>query len=513
MSSLIPNKVEKCKGAMIATAIGDALGWPNEVRAKNTSRNFEGNDEFIEWVRCCNYPYRHNDVIMAGEYSDDTQLTLSVARSIIAGNWEDVFEKKELPFWLMYERGGGSALLKAARSCKNGVLLWKSKHSVEYFNSGGNGAMMRILPHVVSYNSNDIKMLMNDIIRDSIITHGHPRAILGATCYAYALVYLLTKKSVLEYCELVTAVINAADVWGACPNDIIFKEWYEAAKNSSDYNYYQEWEYTRLRMIDKLKYIRDELKNGLISNDKNVLTNLDCFTKNNGAGDVTILSAIYFASKYANNPTLGLKIPAHSIGADTDTIASVTGGLLGMLCGTEWIPAKWRAVQDYNCIIQITELLLSENKIEASKEVTSKTKKRKNNWKNSPIGYVRKIDSSSLLEGKLTLTKYQSALGQTMYFKLDNTKMLQSIRPNGATRQFLHNEINCAGNNSFSYQFILQKNDIIKLIDQPMIQKKTFGKILKIIKLLIDNEEDNETIAKKCNVEREIVDEINTYIK
>ena len=36
MSVTIPTQTDKCRGAMIATAIGDALGWPNEIRSKTS---------------------------------------------------------------------------------------------------------------------------------------------------------------------------------------------------------------------------------------------------------------------------------------------------------------------------------------------------------------------------------------------------------------------------------------------------------------------------------------------
>ena len=38
MNGSVPNKFEKCQGAMLATAIGDALGWPNEKNSKNISK-------------------------------------------------------------------------------------------------------------------------------------------------------------------------------------------------------------------------------------------------------------------------------------------------------------------------------------------------------------------------------------------------------------------------------------------------------------------------------------------
>ena len=84
----IPSRIEKCKGAMLGTAIGDALGWPNEPRAKNRKKRIEVTDHFVEWTRSSNNPRWHDEKILPGEYSDDTQLTLSVARSIITGDWE-----------------------------------------------------------------------------------------------------------------------------------------------------------------------------------------------------------------------------------------------------------------------------------------------------------------------------------------------------------------------------------------------------------------------------------------
>ena len=102
MTIKIPTQLEKCKGAMLATAIGDALGWTNEPRSKNREKKPQVKDSFVEWIRSSNKPRWHDEKILPGEYSDDTQLTLAVARSIIMDNWEKYFEEKELPFWLQY---------------------------------------------------------------------------------------------------------------------------------------------------------------------------------------------------------------------------------------------------------------------------------------------------------------------------------------------------------------------------------------------------------------------------
>jgi len=367
MASAIPTQVEKCKGAMLGTAIGDALGWPNEPRSKNRAKRAKVTDRFVEWTRTSNVPRWHDEKILPGEYSDDTQLTLAVARSIITGDWERFLAEREFPFWLQYERGGGSALLKAARSLKKGSMPWQSDHARDYFNAGGNGAAMRILPHVIAAAKEpDTKKLMLDVTKDTRITHGHPRAFLGALCYAYALDYLLKKESVLEYGELVTAVLDGQNKWGVPPDPGVFGNWLSTTQQHCNYDFSTEWSSTRERMVNQLEFIQRSLKKGLILDDEKVLTDLECFAKTNGAGDIAVLAAIYLSSRYANNPSLGIKIPAFSFGADTDTIASMTGGLLGMLCGMNWIPVEWQTVQDRDCLMQMAEFLLAADKREAA---------------------------------------------------------------------------------------------------------------------------------------------------
>jgi len=47
----IPQLNEKCTGAFVASAIGDALGWPNEFRSSNTKKQSKPVSDFIEWQR------------------------------------------------------------------------------------------------------------------------------------------------------------------------------------------------------------------------------------------------------------------------------------------------------------------------------------------------------------------------------------------------------------------------------------------------------------------------------
>lgn len=523
--SSIPTKLEKCTGAMLASAIGDALGWPNEFRAKNTAKNAKAKDYFVEWTRRCGRPNWYSEKILPGEYSDDTQMILSVARSIIAGDWENVFISKELPYWLGYERGGGKALLKAADACKKGTVLWKSNYTHDYFNAGGNGAVMRILPHVITaVNNSDSNNLMVDVIKNSIVTHGHPRAILGATCYAFALNYLLRKNSVLEYGELVSAVLAGQSVWGAFPNQSVFGAWNEAATRTSGFDYTTEWDSTLTSMVKQLDFVKDSLKKGLMLDDNDVLTKLECFGKVNGAGDVAILAAIYLASRYANNPALGIKTPALSFGMDTDTIASITGGLLGMLCGTDWIPTEWKVVQDYECLVRMTELLFAENMREATKMVVSGVIEQYGNWQNTLIGKMRLVGTSTVPRGKTDIVivyKWESVLGQTLYLKEYKNS---NVEPPKTESQLQPQSDDLSKKASLSVQesvmpgdkkhnFLLTASDIKTLLGAPQLKRITFNKVMQILDILIASDVESTSIAKLMEVEPSIIDIIRTYIR
>jgi len=512
----IPSIAEKCTGALLASGIGDALGWPNELRASNTIKNTKASVQFQEWTRRSGGRYwSHYEKILPGEYSDDTQMILAVARSIITGNWEYTLAKKELPYWLEYERGGGSALKKAARLLKSSIVPWESTESREYFLAGGNGAAMRILPHVIAaVHKRNIETVISDVIRDSLYTHGHPRAILGASCYAFALHYLMNKETVLEYGELIRAVIDGAKYWNTLNPDILPSEWLNLAIKDSGFDYLRVWSDTVSSMLEKLEFISDSLNKGLLVNDGAVLKRLECFDKSNGTGDVAILSSIYLASKYANNPVLGIKTAAYSLGADTDTIASMSGGLLGMLCGTSWIPTEWKLLQDYDCLTNIAEILLANNMIEASKHITSQRKIHHNDWKDSPIGKIRVRDTSVVPSGKsgrVIIEKMETMLGQTFYVK----KYERVERKNSFKNNIQEDLFKTVISKPITEQinFSLGPQSVQELMDNPLLIRITFKKILQIIDLLMTGNLDCITIADKLKVDKGVVEIVKNHMK
>ena len=82
---------DKARGAFWGAAAGDALGWPQEMpgrRVRQVLRD-EAVGSFETWQRRSGGRFMpHQETILAGEYSDDTQLLLCTARAILSGrNW------------------------------------------------------------------------------------------------------------------------------------------------------------------------------------------------------------------------------------------------------------------------------------------------------------------------------------------------------------------------------------------------------------------------------------------
>ena len=353
----------KAEGAFLALAAGDALGWPQEMprNVRGNLANTAAHVEFKEWTRRRGGHFQsYEEVIHAGDYSDDTQLTLAVARSRTNHGpvWWHAFTRVELPFWTLYERGGGGAVKRAAKAWAGGRAPWKSnkEDSVRrYFAAGGNGAAMRVLPHALFFAGEESPAaLMHDVILDGSATHGHPRALLGAAAYAYAAWSLVRRRGTLRFGELVDELIDEASQWSRFPDSGRDEgSWFEAADHATDRRYGAVWEQTACEMRELLETARKGLRDGALANDHAVLKDLGCFGSAKGAGTSSAAAAAYLASRHAAQPVRGVLSAAFENGADTDTLASMTGGLTGCLAGVEWLPRPWLQVQDAECIRNI----------------------------------------------------------------------------------------------------------------------------------------------------------------
>lgn len=355
---------ERAKGAFLGAAIGDAMGWPNESIFRVVSKSKEIIDKLPiglnEWIRRAGGRYfAHEESICIGEYSDDTQLLLSTARSLLKGRqWCSSFTSVELPTWLLYQRGAGAATKRAAKTWLSGTKPWQyPENSKRFFQAGGNGVAMRIMPHsLINAQNDDFRSIAKEIVTNGLCTHGHPRALVGALAYGYAMWNIFRKTGTFSYGEIINDVISNVNTWSDIPEiEEILPSWPSKSLES----FVAVWHDVVKEMIHLLNISQNAMNKGALSVDREVFSQIGCFDKKiSGAGTIAAAASIFLASRFAADPYHGLIEAAYAKGADTDTIASMTGALLGGIHGVGWLSELALKVQDTECLLDISKHLV-----------------------------------------------------------------------------------------------------------------------------------------------------------
>lgn len=356
------SNIRKAQGTLLASAVADALGWPHEPnsnRIDESNRTPDNPSSFIEWKRRVGGRYNpYHDLVRRGEYSDDTQLTLCTARSLLYGRlWYQHLTEVELPFFSCYERGAGGATNRAVKAWGSGIAPWESQDPEalgRYFEAGGNGVSMRISPHCLARADDaDFYALKRELVLNAVSTHGHPRAILGGVCFGFAVWTCLKQQQTLGYGELLRSVLKESEKWGSYEVDAFPEQWLQVVGRTVKEKFEQLWRDTIIELESKLQYCLDAMGNQSLSIDRDVLNQLGCFGKERGSGTVTSVAAIFLASRYAAEPMAGMLEAVLSRGADSDTLGAMTGNLLGAINGGEWLFPLGESVQDSAYIKQL----------------------------------------------------------------------------------------------------------------------------------------------------------------
>jgi len=351
-------------GGLLGGAIADALGWITEFsRSKQEleKRGIERLEDYIMWSKPTGGRFHtYYDWVSKGEYSDDTQLTLCTARSLNAdGTFDTERFVEELKAWLDYARGAGAAITAGARHLRERrTAAWNRNfygtagrgRRRGYSEAGGNGAAMRVAPHALA-NRRDPTRTYEGAWKNALITHGHPRALVGAVTIAEAVRVVvevnggLSPREYAGHLEDFVARISVPDV----PEVTDWKaDWESMTKNSFD----GALERTKQEMISMLRLGRD-----VRIPYRHVLTQLGCFkpaTKGSGTGCVAAAVAAYL--RWPRDYKTGVLEIVNAIGIDTDTIASMYGNLVGVLVGSTEIPDRWSTqMQDYEYFISVAD--------------------------------------------------------------------------------------------------------------------------------------------------------------
>jgi hypothetical protein len=130
-------------------------------------------------------------------------------------------------------------------------------------------------------------------------------------------------------------------------------------------------------MCKLLQVTQYALKNGDLTEDRDALSCMGALNEKKASGTITTAAAIYFLARHATAPVSGILRAAFALGSNTDTIAAMTGGLLGALNGSDWLPPEWNTVQDFQYLRQMANEIATQAAFEETslkyEPVTTKT--------------------------------------------------------------------------------------------------------------------------------------------
>ncbi|MFP3913623.1 MAG: ADP-ribosylglycohydrolase family protein [Actinomycetota bacterium] len=299
---------DRYRGAMVGTAIGDALGAP--VEGQPTTRSYvDSLDRELPGLT----------------YTDDTAMTIGVAESLLESGGFDGHHLAHT-FARHYAaepwRGYGASPPEIFGKLERGVP-WNEAAATLFGGSGsfGNGAAMRVAP-VALFAHPDTHTVASLARQTAIVTHTHPEGGDGAVCQAVAVDRLLGRD--------LQAPLG--------PVDLI--------QEIQPY-------LTTAVFQERLTYLAASTGHGGPLEAARVL----------GSGisaPTSVPTALACVLAYPRSFPDAVKA-AISLGGDTDTIAAMTGALSGAYLGMNAVPAAWRRVEGHDLLIDLADRLYAHH--------------------------------------------------------------------------------------------------------------------------------------------------------
>lgn len=325
--------------SMLWAAWADALGFITERTTRQYLEKRVGAQTVtatVEWTRRVGGKFGVEMVLPAGTYSDDTQLRLASSRAISGSGFDpEAFAKVDLAVWPSYALGSGQASRAAATNIARATVPWFGNFFDGYLFAGGNGAAMRIQPHVwaASNPTADPRFLI-DVLRDAVITHGHPRALVGAVLHAIALSKPMSSGKPLtveDWPEIIAKTQSAAALVESDEN--LATVWLPLWEKSASKSFPDSWSDTVEECAQMLDAVRDGVselqKEARPQTYDQMATILDLRNPDNvGSGTATAVIALAVATAIPD-PRAASRLVANALGTDTDTIGTMVGAITG----------------------------------------------------------------------------------------------------------------------------------------------------------------------------------------
>lgn len=286
--------LSRAHGCLLGQCAGDALGQLVEFKsAAKIAREYPG--------RVCDLADGGAFSTLAGQPTDDSELALMLARSIVkAGRYDAETAAQAYAWWMgssPFDCGitTRTALLHALAALKAGKSASIGARENASTTSQANGALMRVSPLAVFAWDADPKQAAKWAREDAALTHPNPVCQDANEVFVVAIAYAIKS----------------------------------GAAGKSVYEFACQWATKR----DLSKDVRDTLKRAAMSAPV-------CDGESIGWVLVALQNAFY---ELLHAPSFedGV-IRTVMRGGDTDTNAAITGALLGAVHGRSAVPARWR---------------------------------------------------------------------------------------------------------------------------------------------------------------------------
>jgi ADP-ribosyl-[dinitrogen reductase] hydrolase len=282
------HRSSRAAGALVGSAVGDALGAPFEFGppGRFTAR-FPQPARGARTEMCGGGPLGR----APGEFTDDTQMALLVAGSLVErGGLDEADLFDRFRTWAAADPPDIGVQTRAVLSSGRPWRTAAAEHVAESGRAAGNGSLMRTTPAAIRFARDGRAATMDAARRISALTHGDPSA--GEGC------------AVLH--ELVRVALDGGDPLAAIP----------AALEDVAPEHRGRWA-------------------AVLAPDWTP----EQATESNGAVWPTLGQAVWALRHGRDFPEVMRRVI--DLGGDTDTVACVAGGLAGAVVGMGGIPIRW----------------------------------------------------------------------------------------------------------------------------------------------------------------------------
>jgi poly(ADP-ribose) glycohydrolase ARH3 len=264
-----------------------------------------------------------------GLYTDDTNSTLALAWSLVEKGGLDPKHTAEAYGKFFEEavpkRGYPDTAMQVMKAVLQGVDYRKTGTLSFPTGSFANGGAMRIAPVGVAFRNATDDQLYEAVRLAIISSHVHPEAIDGAWLQAKAISWMMNNTTALQK---ETGGDKKDEEEGVITGEVFLEKMKSLAKTEGmrknmevvleEYKRYQKGE--QVDEVALVKKLGSQFQIRAIE---------------------AVPCAFWSVAKHWNDPPEDTLIGAVMLGGDTDTVASMAGGVVGARHGTGWIPDRW----------------------------------------------------------------------------------------------------------------------------------------------------------------------------